>query len=90
VSSILSLLLLLSHHHRLLGNTGRRRREKGPINYQAMVPQSVLTPELVHRICREYRIMSCDLIVREDATVDQLLDVIEVSCLPLSSVLTHD
>jgi ribosome-interacting GTPase 1 len=55
-----------------------RRREKGPINYQAMVPQSVLTPELVHRICREYRIMSCDLIVREDATVDQLLDVIEV------------
>lgn len=43
-----------------------------------MVPQSVLTQELVHRICREYRIMSCDLIVREDATVDQLIDVIEV------------
>lgn len=50
-----------------------------------MVPQSVLTQELVHRICREYRIMSCDLIVREDATIDQLLDVIEVLmiCIPL-------
>ena len=43
-----------------------------------MVPQSVLTQELVLRICREYRIMSCDIIAREDATVDQLLDVIEV------------
>lgn len=44
-----------------------------------MVPQSVLTNDLVLRICREYRIMSCDIIVREDATVDQLLDVIEVN-----------
>lgn len=54
-----------------------KRREKGPINFQAMVPQSILTQDLVHRICREYRIMSCDIIVREDATVDQLLDVLE-------------
>lgn len=43
-----------------------------------MVPQSVLTQDLVLRICREYRIMSADVIVREDASVDQLLDVIEV------------
>ncbi len=42
-----------------------------------MVPQSVLTQDLVLRICREYRIMSCDIIVREDASIDQLIDVID-------------
>lgn len=54
-----------------------KRKEKGPINFQAMVPQSVLTPEIVHSICREYRIMSADIFCRCDATIDQLIDVIE-------------
>eukprot|EP00605_Chrysophyceae_sp_TOSAG23-4_P000301 GSChrysophyteH1.ASY1.ANO1.346.1 assembled CDS len=53
------------------------RREKGPINFQAMVPQSVLTQEMVQRICKEYKINSADVFCREDATVDQLIDVIE-------------
>ena len=34
-----------------------KRSEKGPINFQAMVPQSVLTQELVQRICKEYVII---------------------------------
>ncbi len=55
-----------------------RRKEKGPINFQAMVPQSVLTQDIVAMICREYRILSCDVFVRCDATIDQLIDVIEV------------
>lgn len=42
-----------------------------------MVQQSILTPEIVHSICREYRIMSCDIFCRCDATIDQLIDVIE-------------
>lgn len=54
-----------------------KRKEKGPINFQAMVAQSVLTQPLVHSICREYRIMSADVICRCDATIDQLIDVIE-------------
>ena len=29
-----------------------RRKEKGPINFQAMVPQSTLTHELVAALCR--------------------------------------
>jgi len=53
------------------------RKDRGPINYQAMVPQSELTEELVFSICREYRIMSADVFLRCDATVDQLIDVIE-------------
>ena len=54
-----------------------KRREKGPINFQAMVPQSSLTPQIVQAICKEYRMMSADIICRCDATVDQLIDVIE-------------
>mmetsp|Transcript_35596 Transcript_35596/g.36302 ORF Transcript_35596/g.36302 Transcript_35596/m.36302 type:complete len:376 (-) Transcript_35596:82-1209(-) len=54
-----------------------KRKDKGPINFQAMVPQSVLTQELVVSICKEYRIMSCDVFARCDASVDQLIDVIE-------------
>lgn len=54
-----------------------KRKEKGPINFQAMVPQSVLTQEIVFSICREYKIMSADIFCRCDATIDQLIDVIE-------------
>ncbi len=55
-----------------------RRKDKGPINFQPMVQQSVLTPAIVQAICREYRIMSADIFCRIDATIDQLIDVIEV------------
>ena len=53
------------------------RKDKGGLNYQAMVPQSELTPEIVTSICREYRIISGDIFIRCDATVDQFIDVIE-------------
>jgi small GTP-binding protein len=54
-----------------------KRKDRGPINFQAMVPQSILTPALVLSICREFRIMSADIFCRCDATVDQLIDVME-------------
>jgi hypothetical protein len=42
-----------------------------------MVPQSVLTSEIVYSILREYKITSADVFCRCDATIDQLIDVIE-------------
>jgi small GTP-binding protein len=54
-----------------------KRKDRGPINFQAMFPQSILTQELVFSICREYRITSADIFCRCDATVDQLIDTIE-------------
>ena len=54
-----------------------RRKDKGPINFQAMVPQSVLTKDIVFSICREYKITSADVFCKCDATIDQLIDVIE-------------
>lgn len=56
-----------------------KRKDKGPINFQAMVPQTFLTQELVFAICREYKINSADVFCRCDATVDQLIDVIEAN-----------
>src|SRR5690606_1759279 len=53
------------------------RKEKGGISYQAQVPQSVLTQELVTSVLREFRISNANVILRCDATVDQLIDVIE-------------
>lgn len=54
-----------------------RRKDKGPINFQAMVPQSILSKEIVFAICREYKITSADVFCKCDATIDQLIDVIE-------------
>ena len=42
----------------------KRRKEKGPINFQAMVPQSILTPQIVNSILKEYKIMSADVFCR--------------------------
>ena len=42
-----------------------------------MVPQSILTQALVFSICREYKITSADIFCKCDATIDQLIDVIE-------------
>jgi uncharacterized protein len=53
------------------------RKDRGPINYQAMVKQTELTEEIVLSICREYRILSADVFLRCDATIDQFIDVIE-------------
>jgi small GTP-binding protein len=54
-----------------------KRKDKGPINFQAMVQQSILTNEIVCSICKEYKIMSADIFARCDATIDELIDVIE-------------
>jgi ribosome-interacting GTPase 1 len=54
-----------------------RRKDKGPVNFQAMVPQSILSKEIVFAICREYKITSADIFCKCDATIDQLIDVIE-------------
>jgi ribosome-interacting GTPase 1 len=42
-----------------------------------MVPQSVLTLQIVTSILKEYKIMSADVFCRCDASIDQLIDVIE-------------
>ena len=54
-----------------------RKKDKGGINFQAFVPQTSLDAEAVAAICREYKIHNADVHLRCDATVDQLIDVVE-------------
>ncbi|CAN0043871.1 unnamed protein product [Ascophyllum nodosum] len=54
-----------------------RKKDKGGLNYQETVPQSELSHDVVQSVLREYRLHNCDVIVREDCTVDQLIDVVE-------------
>lgn len=58
-------------------NVTLKRKEKGGINYQTTVPQSELDSETVEQVLREYKWHNADVTLREDITVDQLIDVIE-------------
>ena len=54
-----------------------RRKEKGGLNFQAMVPQSELDLDLVKSILSEYKIHNADITLRCDASTDDLIDIIE-------------
>lgn len=54
-----------------------RRKEKGGVNLNVVVPQSDLEPELVKLILSEYKIHNADVVLRADASADDLIDIIE-------------
>ncbi|KAL3317471.1 GTP-binding protein [Cichlidogyrus casuarinus] len=58
-------------------NIHLHRKDKGGLNYQAMVDQSELTKDIVQSILTEYKIHNADVIVRCDATIEELIDVVE-------------
>ncbi|KAK2094544.1 GTP-binding protein [Saguinus oedipus] len=53
------------------------KKDKGDINLTATCPQSELDAETVKSILAEYKILNADVTVRSDATVDDLIDVVE-------------
>ncbi|CAL8078776.1 unnamed protein product [Calicophoron daubneyi] len=54
-----------------------RKKDKGGLNYQALVPQSELDRETVKAILAEYKMHNVDVILRCDATAEDLIDVVE-------------
>lgn len=58
-------------------NIGFRKKEKGGINLQTLVPQSELDIDTVRTILNEYRINNADIVLRDDSTTDDLVDVVE-------------
>ncbi|MPC26174.1 GTP-binding protein 128up [Portunus trituberculatus] len=54
-----------------------RKKEKGGVNLQCAVQQNELDLELVKTILAEYRIHNADIVLKYDATADDLIDVIE-------------
>ncbi|KRX23899.1 Developmentally-regulated GTP-binding protein 1 [Trichinella nelsoni] len=58
-------------------NIGFKKKDKGGINLTALVPQSELDLENVKAILSEYRIHNADIILRYDATAEDLIDIVE-------------
>jgi len=54
-----------------------RKKDKGGLNFNALVPQSELDQDNVRTILAEYRIHNADVTLKYDATSDDLIDVVE-------------
>eukprot|EP00767_Chilomastix_cuspidata_P001757 gnl/Chilomastix_cuspidata/1885.p3 GENE.gnl/Chilomastix_cuspidata/1885~~gnl/Chilomastix_cuspidata/1885.p3 ORF type:complete len:374 (-),score=210.59 gnl/Chilomastix_cuspidata/1885:63-1184(-) len=52
-------------------------KKTGGIIFNATVPLTHLSPALVQKLLKEYRMFNADVLVHEDATVDQFIDAIE-------------
>lgn len=63
-----------------------KRKDKGGISISTNVNQSHLTEEVIKDVLKEYRIANADIILRCDATIDQLIDVIEGNRVYMSAV----
>lgn len=54
------------------------KKEQGGIGYQETVAQTKgMNAEVARLVCKEYKISCAEIILREDVTVDQFIDVIE-------------
>ena len=53
------------------------RKDRGGINITYACTVTKLDKRMITNICKEYKIVSADITLREDATVDQFIDVIE-------------
>ncbi|XP_074641512.1 developmentally-regulated GTP-binding protein 1 [Tubulanus polymorphus] len=58
-------------------NINFRKKEKGGINLNATCSQSELDSDTVKSILGEYKIHNADITLRDDATAEDLIDVIE-------------
>jgi small GTP-binding protein len=54
-----------------------KRKDKGGINFTYTVTPTKLDLETVKAVCAEYKIHNADVCLKEDASVDELIDVIE-------------
>lgn len=60
--------------------TVSKRKSGGGVRFASTVPQTLLGPDpvkVVTQILREYKIVSADVLAREEITVDQLVDAIQ-------------
>eukprot|EP00005_Dracoamoeba_jomungandri_P006055 CAMPEP_0174261718 /NCGR_PEP_ID=MMETSP0439-20130205/11926_1 /TAXON_ID=0 /ORGANISM="Stereomyxa ramosa, Strain Chinc5" /LENGTH=358 /DNA_ID=CAMNT_0015346255 /DNA_START=21 /DNA_END=1093 /DNA_ORIENTATION=- len=54
-----------------------KRKERGGINFTSTIKPTHLDVDIVKTVLSEYKIHNADVTIREDCTVDQLIDVIE-------------
>ncbi len=54
-----------------------KKKERGGINVMATVPLTHLNNEMIKAVLKEYKISNADIMLRQDATVDEFIDIIE-------------
>ena len=54
-----------------------KKLPKGPINTIKIVKQTHLDDQTIQKLCKEFRINSCEITLRCDATMDELIDALE-------------
>lgn len=63
-----------------------RRTAKGGINVASTIKLKHLTEETIKSIMKEFRITNAEIVIREDITDDQLIDVIEENKIYVKSI----
>ena len=56
-----------------------RKKDKGGLNITSTITMTKLDNEEIKAICGEYRIHNADIVLRQDANADELIDVIEAN-----------
>eukprot|EP00891_Asterochloris_glomerata_P004664 jgi/Astpho2/4664/Aster-00228 len=54
-----------------------KKKKTGGISFNATLPLTHMDEKMVQRILQEYKIHNADILMKEDCTVDDLIDVIE-------------
>jgi len=54
-----------------------KRKKSGGVSFNSTVPLTRLDEKMINQILHEYKVHHCELLFREDVTVDDLIDVIE-------------
>ncbi|EFJ50345.1 hypothetical protein VOLCADRAFT_80241 [Volvox carteri f. nagariensis] len=54
-----------------------KKRKTGGISINSTIPLTNLDDKLIQRVLQEYKLHNCELLFKEDCTVDDLIDVIE-------------
>ena len=57
-----------------------KKKKTGGLSFNSTLPLTKLDEKLVQRILQEYKVHNADILVKEDASVDDLIDVLEVCC----------
>lgn len=55
-----------------------KKKKTGGLSFNSTVPLTKLDEKLVQRVLQEYKVHNADVLIKEDASVDDLIDVLEV------------
>lgn len=60
-------------------NISVNRTKTGGLKFNATVPTTMLSREMCHSILQQYKIFNVDVVVHEDASIDDFIDILEES-----------